>query len=108
IKRERDNIEQIELVKNPDIAATFGESKRYGQLLIGFALETDNAKANAVDKLHRKNLDMIVLNTLADSGAGFGTDTNKVSLITLDETLDFPLKSKAEVAADILDFIQQL
>ncbi|MDE6157612.1 MAG: bifunctional phosphopantothenoylcysteine decarboxylase/phosphopantothenate--cysteine ligase CoaBC [Muribaculaceae bacterium] len=108
IKRERDNIEQIELVKNPDIAATLGESKRYGQLLIGFALETDNAKANAVDKLHRKNLDMIVLNTLADSGAGFGTDTNKVSLITPDETLDFPLKSKAEVAADILDFIQQL
>lgn len=111
IKREHEDVESIALVKNPDIAATLGKSKRAGQVLVGFALETDNGKVNAEEKLSRKNLDMIVLNSLADAGAGFGTDTNKVSVFFADsnlETLDFALKSKTEVAADIFDCIQKL
>lgn len=109
IKREKEDLEQISLVKNPDIAATLGQSKKDGQLLVGFALETDNETANANDKLARKNLDMIVLNSLRDAGAGFRTDTNKVSLIYRDgRRKDFPLKSKREVAADIIDAISAL
>ena len=78
--------------------------------MIGFALETDNENSNAIDKLHRKNLDMIVLNSLRDAGAGFGVPTNKVSLIFADgrPQLDFPLKSKAEVATDIIDNMLKL
>lgn len=105
IKREKDGIERIELVKNPDIAATLGKSKKVGQLLVGFALETDHEQSNAADKLARKNLDMIVLNSLRDKGAGFAVATNKVSLIFADgrPQLDFPLKQKTEVAKDIID-----
>ena len=80
IKRESDGIAGISLVKNPDIAATLGSLKRDGQLLVGFALETDNELDNAADKLHRKHLDMIVLNSLRVPGAGFRTDTNQVSI----------------------------
>ncbi len=107
IKREKDGIESLELVKNPDIAATLGASKHPGQILVGFALETDHELDNAAEKLRRKNLDMIVLNSLRDKGAGFGVTTNKVSLIYADgrERTDFPLKTKTEVAADILDAI---
>ena len=72
---------------------------------MGFALETDNGLANAREKLERKNLDMIVLNSLSDKGAGFGTDTNKITVITCDGETAFPLKSKADVAADIIDCI---
>ncbi|MDE6197483.1 MAG: phosphopantothenoylcysteine decarboxylase, partial [Muribaculaceae bacterium] len=100
--------DSIELVRNPDIAATLGRERRAGQVLVGFALETDNGPANAREKLARKNLDMIVLNTLADKGAGFGVDTNKVTVITADSETTFPLKSKAEVASDILDCITPL
>lgn len=105
IKREHDGIESIELVKNPDIAATLGHIKKTGQMLVGFALETDNAETNAREKLVRKNLDMIVLNSLADTGAGFGTDTNKVTIISKDRAVAFGLKDKHAVAADILDCI---
>ncbi len=110
IKREKDGIDSIELVKNPDIAATLGASKRPGQLLVGFALETDNEASNAADKLARKNLDMIVLNSLRDKGAGFGVSTNKVSLIFADgrQRLDLPLKQKTEVAKDIIDNLLKL
>ena len=102
--------DNIELVKNPDIAATLGQEKRPGQILVGFALETDHAIANGRDKLARKNLDMIVVNSLADKGAGFGTDTNKISIISAacDIPAEYPLKSKKAVAADILDFIATL
>lgn len=105
IKRETDGIESIELVKNPDIAAALGSSKRPGQLLVGFALETDSAMKHGADKLHRKNLDMIVVNSLTDPGAGFAVDTNKISLIFADGRPDevFDLKPKSEVAADIID-----
>lgn len=105
IKREHTDVEAIEVVKNPDIAATLGRGKQPGQFLVGFALETDNAEANAREKMERKNLDMIVVNSLADKGAGFGTDTNKVTVITAAGVTAFPLKSKAEVAADIVDCI---
>ena len=110
IKREHSDFESIELVKNPDIAATLGKCKRAGQKLIGFALETDNGEANAREKLARKNLDAIVLNSLSDPGAGFGTDTNKVTIISADsaEPQVFALKSKAEVAKDIFDSISRL
>ncbi len=106
IKREHSDFDSIELVKNPDIAATLGQEKRPGQILVGFALETDNGEANAREKLQRKNLDAIVLNSLADPGAGFGTDTNKITIITAEGSeRSFPLKSKKEVACDILDAI---
>lgn len=103
IKREISEVPTIRLVKNPDIAATLGKMKRPGQVLVGFALETDNEHANALDKLHRKNLDLIVLNSLRDAQSGFGTDTNKVTLIKSDGTeIQIPLKQKTEVAVDIL------
>lgn len=110
IKREKDELDSIALVKNPDIAATLGSRKRPGQILVGFALETDNAIDNGRDKLARKNLDMIVVNSLADAGAGFGTDTNKISIVSTrsEKPADYPLKSKKDVAADILDYIQTL
>lgn len=108
IKREHEDVPVMELVKNPDIAATLGARKRPGQILTGFALETDNEMANARQKLAKKNLDMIVLNSLADKGAGFGTDTNKVSILTADTVTEVSLKSKTEVAGDILDRITEL
>ena len=109
IKREEDGIDCIRLVKNPDIAATIGGAKRPGQIVAGFALETDNEEDNALAKLRRKHLDAIVLNSLRDAGAGFGTDTNKVTVITATGArTEFPLKSKAEVADDILDVLSGL
>lgn len=109
IKREHSEVPVIELVKNPDIAATLGRSKRQDQRLVGFALETDHELDNACEKLSRKNLDMIVLNSMRDKGAGFGTDTNKVSIIKADGSReDFGLKPKREVAADIVDTILTL
>ncbi len=109
IKREGNDVPVIELVKNPDIAKTLGASKRPGQCLVGFALETDNEAVNAKGKLASKNLDIIVLNSLRDAGAGFGTDTNKITIYTADgRTLPFEMKTKAEVAADILDTIATL
>lgn len=109
IKREHDEIPVIKLVKNPDIAATLGHEKGKGQILVGFALETDHELENAFDKLGRKNLDMIVLNSMRDAGAGFGVDTNKVTILTSDNRrLEFSLKPKTEVANDILDTILTL
>lgn len=104
IKREGNEPPVIHLVKNPDIAKTLGMKKRPGQKMVGFALETDHEFDNAMTKLRSKNLDMIVLNSLRDKGAGFGTDTNKITIFTADggET-SFALKSKREVAADIID-----
>ena len=99
----------LELARNPDIAATLGSEKRPGQTLVGFALETDDAIAHGADKLRRKNLDMIVVNSLADKGAGFGTDTNLVTIITADgRRTAGTLKPKSAVAADIIDSIETL
>lgn len=104
IKKNEDTF-TIELVKNPDILKTMGERKQH-QILVGFALETQNEVENAKGKLHKKNLDMIVLNSLRDEGAGFQKDTNKIRLITAEEELPFALKPKEEVAKDILLFIE--
>ena len=106
IKREKDDIPVIRLVKNPDIAASLGQIKKADQKLIGFALETNNEEVNAVDKLQRKNLDYIILNSLQDDGAGFGTNTNKITIYGKNgEKMPFGLKSKSEVAKDIIDTI---
>ncbi|MDP9958949.1 bifunctional phosphopantothenoylcysteine decarboxylase/phosphopantothenate--cysteine ligase CoaBC [Chryseobacterium lathyri] len=104
IKKNDDSL-TIELVKNPDILKTMGEKKTH-QFLVGFALETQNEEENAKGKLEKKNLDMIVLNSLRDEGAGFKNDTNKIKIFTKTEKKEFDLKSKDEVAADILDFVE--
>ena len=108
IKRSGDNM-LLNLVPNPDIAAELGKMKRPNQLLVGFALETNNEVANAQKKLESKNLDFIVLNSLAEKGAGFMSDTNKISIISRKNKIDeFPLKSKALVAGDIVDYMENL
>lgn len=109
IKREKNDIPVVELVKNPDIAATLGSVKTSNQILVGFALETDNEFSNALDKMKRKNLDLIVLNSLRDKGAGFATDTNKVTIFFADgHRKTFPLKPKPEVAVDVVNAIISL
>ena len=106
IKREHDDVPVIRLKKNPDIAAAAGARKRPGQVMAGFALETDNEAFNALGKLEHKNLDMMVLNSLRDKGAGFQTDTNQVTIFTRDEEpRRFELKTKRQVAADIVDVL---
>lgn len=105
IKKKEDTF-TIELTKTTDIAKTLGQQKRPEQLMIGFALETDNEVANAIGKIQSKNLDMIVLNSLQNAGAGFGHDTNKISIIKRDGTMiEFDLKSKQDVAQDIVEAI---
>lgn len=100
---------KIELKPTRDIAATLGKMKANNQLLVGFALETNNELANAVSKLEKKNLDFIVLNSLNDNGAGFGVDTNKITIVGKDNKItNFELKSKKEVAADIVEKIIEL
>ena len=97
----------IELVPTRDILAAMGREKKEDQWLVGFALETDNAMAYAKDKLKRKNLDYIVLNSLADAGAGFNVDTNKITVIDRDQNVTtFGVKPKSEVAQDICEIIQ--
>ena len=104
LKRETEGEMTLHLVSNKDIAASLGAIKRKEQVLVGFALETNDEAAHAADKLKRKNLDFIVLNSLRDAGAGFRCDTNKVTLLNqAGESKAFPLKSKQEVAADIVD-----
>ena len=99
----------IELLPTRDIAAELGKKKKAGQLLVGFALETNDEECNALLKLKKKNLDLIVLNSLRDEGAGFGVDTNKVTLIDRSEKTEvLDLKLKSEVAADIVDRIAQM
>ena len=100
IKKKGGNL-SLTLVPTVDILASLGKIKTT-QTLIGFALETENEVANAQTKLEKKNLNGIVLNSLRDAGAGFGTDTNKVTFITKETQISFPLKSKEEVAKDIL------
>jgi len=108
IKRENENY-NLELTPTIDIAASLGKLKKEGTILIGFALETDNELSNAQKKLEKKNLDAIVLNSLQDNGAGFGVDTNKVSIISKKgKPVAYSLKDKAEVATDIVDFVEKL
>jgi phosphopantothenoylcysteine decarboxylase/phosphopantothenate--cysteine ligase len=101
-----DNDFILKLKPTTDIAAELGKIKSQKQILVGFALETDNEIENAMDKLKRKNLDLIVLNSLQEEGAGFGYDTNKITIIDRYNNIDkFELKSKEEAARDILDKI---
>ncbi len=104
--KRKENDLHLVLRPTKDIAAALGEQKKPGQLLVGFALETDREEDNALDKMERKNLDYIVLNSLRNPGAGFGHDTNQITLFSREgNRYDFPLKSKKEVAEDILDTI---
>jgi len=109
IKKGKGEEMEIRLVKTPDILKDLGERKKANQILVGFALETDNEEANAKQKLHNKNLDLIVLNSLQNTGAGFGHDTNKITIIDKKgKTKNFELKSKADVAKDIINEITSL
>lgn len=103
--KKNDESLTIELIKNPDILKTMGDKKNH-QFLVGFALETQNEEENAKGKLINKNLDMIVLNSLRDEGAGFKNDTNKIKIFTKTEKKEFDLKSKDDVAKDIFDVIE--
>lgn len=106
--KKKEPVFSLELTKTIDIAATLGKQKRSDQLLMGFALETQNERENALKKLYAKNLDWIVLNSLRDSGAGFGHDTNKITVIDKDEQVhEFSLKSKDDVAFDLLQLVEK-
>lgn len=103
--KKKENDMQINMVKTKDILASLGEIKK-NQFLVGFALETENEIENAKIKLKKKNLDLIVLNSLQDKGAGFQGDTNKITLISKDNKITpFSVKPKEEVAIDILEYI---
>ena len=110
IKREKTGEMTLNLKPTQDIAAYLGNLKALypEKVLVGFALETNDEQHNAEDKLNRKNLDFIVLNSLNDKGAGFRCDTNKVSIIDRKGKTDYPLKSKVEVAADIIDHLVEV
>lgn len=108
LKRGTDNL-ILELEPTHDIAAELGRKKKEGQLLIGFALETNDEQCNALLKLKKKNLDLIVLNSLRDKGAGFGVSTNKVTIINRQEQrFDYELKAKSDVAKDIVDRVVEI
>ena len=104
IKREGDGL-TLKLAATHDIAAALGREKKGNQVLVGFALETNNEETNAQKKLESKNLDFIVLNSLRNEGTCFGTDNNMVNIISATEKRQFGFKSKAEVAKDIVDYL---
>jgi len=105
IKKQKGDI-LLKLKSTVDIASTIGKMKKQNQIIVGFALETNDEIENAQKKLRRKNMDIIVLNSLNDEGAGFGYDTNKITMIDRNNIIDiFELKSKDEVAKDILNKI---
>jgi phosphopantothenoylcysteine decarboxylase/phosphopantothenate--cysteine ligase len=101
-------LESIELQPTRDILKSLGDIKKSGQVLVGFALETENEEENALKKLKSKNLDLVIMNSLNDEGAGFGSDQNKITIFEQDgKKTSFELKDKAEVAVDILDIIKK-
>ncbi len=107
--KKREQHLTLDLVKTKDILKSLGEQKKQGQVLVGFALETENEKEHAREKLEKKNADLIVLNSLKDAGAGFGHDSNKVTIFGKGgQEFNFPLKSKEAVAKDIVDTIIRL
>ncbi|QUC68115.1 bifunctional phosphopantothenoylcysteine decarboxylase/phosphopantothenate--cysteine ligase CoaBC [Aristaeella hokkaidonensis] len=108
IKKDEGEALTLTLTENPDVAKAVGAIKKKGQTLVGFAAETDNVKKNAVDKLKKKNLDMIVANDVTKPGAGFNVDTNIAALITKDGVEEEPLMTKRELADKILDKIVEL
>ena len=107
LKRTDENL-VLTLSPNKDIAAELGRMKRTGQCVAGFALETEHESVNAQEKMQRKNLDFIVLNSLREQGAGFRVDTNKVTIFEQNgNKTEYPMKSKREVAADIVDVLSE-
>lgn len=106
IKKKEESF-SIELVKTVDIAKTLGENKRDDQVHVGFALETNDEVSNASKKLISKNLDFIVLNSLKNMGTCFGSDNNKITIIESNKSIDFELKSKEEVAKDIVAHLEK-
>ena len=107
IKREKDDL-IIKLKPTQDIAAALGKIKKDNQVMVGFALETNDEMEHAKSKLERKNLDFIVLNSLNDKGAGFRHDTNKITIIDKENVIEFPLKNKKEVATDIINHLAEI
>ena len=106
--KKSDSEMSLVLIKTNDIARSLGKIKRNDQFLVGFALETNDEINNAKNKLKTKNLDLIILNSLKDEGAGFGTDTNKITFISTSETIELPLNLKTELAKDIVKKIKEL
>ena len=107
LKREKDNL-TLTLKPTKDIAAELGKSKKQGQIMVGFALEKENETKNALDKLKRKNLDFIILNSMNDNGAGFNYDTNKITIFDKNKNVfHFDIKNKSAVAVDIIDKIEE-
>jgi len=107
--KKQNNSFNIEVKKTTDILSLLGAQKKPGQILVGFALETNNEEKNAIEKLQRKNLDFIVLNSMNDEGAGFKKDTNKITIIDKDlQKTEYGLKSKADVAKDICNKLVEL
>lgn len=108
IKKKEEEF-SIELVKTKDIALELGKQKKENQIIVGFALETNDEEQNAKEKLKKKNFDFIVLNSMRDEGAGFKNDTNKITIIDKEGNVTkFDLKSKSEVAKDIVAFVNQI
>ena len=103
--KKKDEVLNLALTRTDDIAATLGKRKQNGQVIVGFALETEEEEGNALKKLQSKNFDLIVLNSLNDAGAGFGHDTNKITIMDGKKKSTFDLKSKKNVAADIVQAI---
>ena len=103
--KKKDGDMSIALKRTKDIIGTLGEHKKEGQFICGFSMETENVIANSKDKLIKKNMDMIVANNVKVAGAGFGTDTNVVTIITGEDNIELPMMSKEDVASKILDFI---
>lgn len=108
IKKQADEF-TIELIKTKDIAAELGKRKSENQIIVGFALETDNEEANAKEKLQKKNFDFIVMNSMRDKGAGFKSETNKISIFDRQGNVTkFELKDKTEVAKDIVSYVHKI
>ena len=108
IKKENGGMNEIKLERTRDILAYLGEHKKDGQILCGFSMETQNLMENSVKKLNKKNADMIVANSIKDANAGFGVDTNIITIITKDDAVAYPVMTKDEVADEIINAVIKL
>ena len=108
IKKENGGMNEIKLERTKDILAYLGEHKKDGQILCGFSMETQNLMENSVKKLNKKNADMIVANSIKDANAGFGVDTNIITIITKDDAVAYPVMTKDEVADEIINAVVKL
>lgn len=108
IKKENGGMNEIKLERTKDILAYLGEHKKDGQIICGFSMETQNLMENSVKKLNKKNADMIVANSIKDANAGFGVDTNIITIITKDDAVAYPVMTKDEVADEIINAVVKL